>query len=76
MQRIDRQPELAQLEMQMRSGAPACAARYAQRLIRNHELASVLPLDDESPAFAGLSEVGGTGLEPVTPSLSSWCSPN
>jgi len=20
--------------------------------------------------------VGGTGLEPVTPSLSSWCSPN
>jgi hypothetical protein len=23
------------------------------------------------PAFAGLSEVGGTGLEPVTPSLSS-----
>jgi hypothetical protein len=25
---------------------------------------------------AGLLEVGGTGLEPVTPSLSSWCSPN
>jgi hypothetical protein len=22
------------------------------------------------------SKVGGTGLEPVTPSLSSWCSPN
>jgi resolvase-like protein len=22
------------------------------------------------------SSVGGTGLEPVTPSLSSWCSPN
>jgi hypothetical protein len=21
-------------------------------------------------------EMGGTGLEPVTPSLSSWCSPN
>ena len=26
--------------------------------------------------FPGLSLVGGTGLEPVTPSLSSWCSPN
>jgi hypothetical protein len=25
--------------------------------------------------FAGFS-MGGTGLEPVTPSLSSWCSPN
>ena len=24
----------------------------------------------------GFHEVGGTGLEPVTPSLSSWCSPN
>ena len=30
----------------------------------------------KNPARAGLSEVGGTGLEPVTPSLSSWCSPN
>ena len=23
-----------------------------------------------------ISRMGGTGLEPVTPSLSSWCSPN
>ncbi len=23
-----------------------------------------------------LARMGGTGLEPVTPSLSSWCSPN
>ncbi len=30
----------------------------------------------EKPACAGLLQVGGTGLEPVTPSLSSWCSPN
>jgi hypothetical protein len=36
----------------------------------------------EAPEGASLSrnpfadEVGGTGLEPVTPSLSSWCSPN
>jgi hypothetical protein len=28
------------------------------------------------PRLAGLFLVGGTGLEPVTPSLSSWCSPN
>jgi hypothetical protein len=28
-------------------------------------------LERESPAVAGLSEVGGTGLEPVTPSLST-----
>jgi hypothetical protein len=29
------------------------------------------------PAVCALpSSVGGTGLEPVTPSLSSWCSPN
>jgi hypothetical protein len=31
---------------------------------------------EERPARAGLSRMGGTGLEPVTPSLSSWCSPN
>jgi len=24
----------------------------------------------------GFHRMGGTGLEPVTPSLSSWCSPN
>jgi site-specific DNA recombinase len=30
-----------------------------------------------TPAVCALpSSVGGTGLEPVTPSLSSWCSPN
>jgi hypothetical protein len=30
-----------------------------------------------SPLVCTTSEkVGGTGLEPVTPSLSSWCSPN
>jgi hypothetical protein len=28
------------------------------------------------PHLRGLLMVGGTGLEPVTPSLSSWCSPN
>jgi hypothetical protein len=33
-------------------------------------------LSAKKPAFARLFEMGGTGLEPVTPSLSSWCSPN
>ena len=32
--------------------------------------------DEKAPPQQGFSEVGGTGLEPVTPSLSSWCSPN
>ena len=41
-----------------------------------HVLWGVVLRGDESLAFAGLSLVGGTGLEPVTPSLSSWCSPN
>ena len=27
--------------------------------------------ENEKPRFTGLSEMGGTGLEPVTPSLSS-----
>ena len=26
--------------------------------------------------FPGVAVMGATGLEPVTPSLSSWCSPN
>ena len=31
----------------------------------------------DAPGSTGLRRaVGGTGLEPVTPSLSSWCSPN
>jgi site-specific DNA recombinase len=31
---------------------------------------------DGAPGLNHLTLVGGTGLEPVTPSLSSWCSPN
>ena len=30
----------------------------------------------ESRGLSNAQMVGGTGLEPVTPSLSSWCSPN
>ena len=33
-------------------------------------------LDKETRRFQRVSVMGGTGLEPVTPSLSSWCSPN
>src|SRR3954471_15619118 len=32
----------------------------------------VFSSENKNPASAGLSSVGGTGLEPVTPSLSSW----
>ena len=41
-----------------------------------HSLAS-RPLfrQQKSPVYRAFS-MGGTGLEPVTPSLSSWCSPN
>jgi hypothetical protein len=31
---------------------------------------------EKTPPERGFRQVGGTGLEPVTPSLSSWCSPN
>jgi hypothetical protein len=31
---------------------------------------------EEAPDLNQKNMVGGTGLEPVTPSLSSWCSPN
>ena len=34
------------------------------------------PLFVSIPMHAGLRGMGATGLEPVTPSLSSWCSPN
>ena len=33
-------------------------------------------VNEKTPHTQGFREVGGTGLEPVTPSLSSWCSPN
>ena len=34
------------------------------------------PLSKKPLRQQGLRRMGGTGLEPVTPSLSSWCSPN
>jgi hypothetical protein len=40
-----------------------------------HRANTVVWFDNNALRFAGLF-MGGTGLEPVTPSLSSWCSPN
>jgi hypothetical protein len=40
-----------------------------------HHGLSVAQRDNESPKLQEIF-MGGTGLEPVTPSLSSWCSPN
>ncbi len=34
------------------------------------------PESAEPPHLQGFRGMGATGLEPVTPSLSSWCSPN
>ncbi len=41
--------------------------RPMERLVKNQQV--------KTPANARVF-MGGTGLEPVTPSLSSWCSPN
>jgi hypothetical protein len=46
------------------------------RAFCEHDLDAVVRRESETPVYAGASEVGGTGLEPVTSSLSSWCSPN
>ena len=40
------------------------------------ELLASHPLLRHGNPLCGAFLVGGTGLEPVTPSLSSWCSPN
>jgi hypothetical protein len=44
--------------------------------ILRHHVRSVSTRVTENVPFTGRFLVGGTGLEPVTPSLSSWCSPN
>ncbi len=45
-------------------------------LVAHGPSAARYPETTKPPCLRGLLEVGGTGLEPVTPSLSSWCSPN
>ena len=40
-----------------------------------HNVATVVRSGNDYSYLQGFS-MGGTGLEPVTPSLSSWCSPN
>ena len=74
-----RQPDRARRLLAAPSGAPAFDPRThksppAADILRTRR--ECVPPEDENPRFAGASEVGGTGLEPVTPSLSSWCSPN
>jgi hypothetical protein len=60
---------------------PPRRVRVERRIYRNPAiLATVVYIDNKedkrkSPTLAGL-RMGATGLEPVTPSLSSWCSPN
>jgi hypothetical protein len=34
------------------------------------------PTARKPPHYQGFSEVERTGIEPVTPSLQSWCSPS
>ena len=55
-----------QLREQQERGASVVSSRYPQELP-----------NEKRPAYADLlPRMGVTGLEPVTPSLSSWCSPN
>ena len=65
----------------LRSGAPTpleaesrlpFSASSVPPRVRRNRLARAKKKARASRPF----EVGGTGLEPVTPSLSSWCSPN
>jgi hypothetical protein len=45
--------------------------------IRVHDRRRIVPTYRVPAAVRAIPpKVGGTGLEPVTPSLSSWCSPN
>jgi site-specific DNA recombinase len=51
--------------------------RHLIKEIRVHNRRRIIPTYRVPAAVrATPSKVGGTGLEPVTPSLSSWCSPN
>jgi site-specific DNA recombinase len=51
--------------------------RLLVKEIRVHNRRRILPTYRIPATVRAIpSKVGGTGLEPVTPSLSSWCSPN
>jgi hypothetical protein len=51
--------------------------RLLVKEIRVHNRRRILPIYRVPAAVRAIPrKVGGTGLEPVTPSLSSWCSPN
>jgi hypothetical protein len=53
-----------------RTGAVTIAPDDSVRAFCEHAYRAVSIRANERPAVAGLSKVGGTGLEPVTPSLS------
>ena len=44
----------------------------SETAVRAHDEGSMLFSTKKKPHFRGLFLMGGTGLEPVTPSLSSW----
>ena len=53
---------------------PASPASATNRRVETREPIEIIMACEAGRISIG--EVGGTGLEPVTPSLSSWCSPN
>ena len=69
-----------QLEDVLANESPEQAKELLRLLvkeIRVHDRRRIIPTYRIPAAVrATPSKVGGTGLEPVTPSLSSWCSPN
>ena len=69
-----------QLEEILANESPEQAKELLRLLvkeIRVHDRRRIIPTYRIPTAVrATPSKVGGTGLEPVTPSLSSWCSPN
>jgi site-specific DNA recombinase len=69
-----------QLEATIANESPEQAKELLRTLIKDiqvHDRRRIIPTYRIPAAVRTTpSKVGGTGLEPVTPSLSSWCSPN
>ena len=69
-----------QLEQILATESPEQAKDLLRLLIKEirvHNRRRIVPTYRVPAAVRAIpSKVGGTGLEPVTPSLSSWCSPN
>ena len=69
-----------QLDQILATESPERAKELLRLLIKEirvHNRHRIVPTYRVPAAVRAIpSKVGGTGLEPVTPSLSSWCSPN